>query len=418
MNQDDRKMHILCNSEKSKDMESSSTGSVVTIQQSSIQCVYNTDPSYTALKTAWGVENKDEFDGKMLVYSNTTSGGNRGNNKQLNGLYNSCKEWGLKFGDSEKSEWSTYMDFEVKNDSPQLQDTYNCMRYACMNRNRDNNGDGKIDRNEVRWYLAAINQLIGMYVGDGLLNSNTKLYCKSPEDQASTDYNKWQQHIVSSTMSGSNSDDPTILWAEEGISTGSFSYTETNCVKGTAIRCVRNLGYIDGKSDESYSIENEPEDYIKWEKRSDESYLFTCTHLNELALRYYTSAELIFADERSQENNLYKKFEVAPKSGTLGMTFDDYNDAVSVAVESGKRNSYCPDGYRTPSQIEAAIMRYYIGINDNITRTYWSFGAHGKTPKSFNNGTVKNGFSVQSGNVTVSNSSVKFIRCVRDVRTD
>ena len=312
MNQDDRKMHILCNSEKSKDLESSTTGSVVTIQQSSIQCVYNTDPSYTDLKTAWGVENKDEFDGKMLVYSNSTSGGNRGNNKQLNGLYNSCKEWGLKFGDSEKREWSTYMDFEVKNDSPQLQDTYNYMRYACMNRNRDNNGDGKIDRNEVRWYLAAINQLVGMYVGDGLLNSNTKLYCKSPEDQASTDVNRWQQHIVSSTMSGSNSDDPTILWAEEGISTGPFFHGEGNCVKGTAIRCVRNLGYIYDKSDESYPIEEEPEDYIKWEKRSDGSYLFTCTHLNELALRYYTSSELILADERSQENNLYKQFEMLP----------------------------------------------------------------------------------------------------------
>lgn len=415
VNQDDRKLHILCNSEKSKDMESSSTGSVVTIQQSSIQCVYNTDPSYTDLKTAWGVENKDEFDGKMTVYSNINSGENRGNNRLVNGLYNSCKEWGLNFG---VSQWSTYMNYEVKNDSPQLQDGYNNMRYACMNRNRDNNGDGKIDRNEVRWYLAAINQLVGMYVGDGLLNSNTKLYCKSPEDQASTDVNRWQQHIVSSTMSGSNSDDPTILWAEEGISTGPFFHGEGNCAKGTAIRCVRNLGYIDDKSDESYSIDKEPEDYIKWEKRSGESYLFTCTHLNELALRYYTSSELIFADERSQENNLYKKFEVAPNSGTLGMTFDDYNDAVSVAVESGKRNSYCPDGYRTPSQIEAAIMRYYIGINGNITRTYWSFGAHGKTPKSFSNGTIKNGFSVQSGNVTVSNNSVNSIRCVRDVRTD
>lgn len=63
-------------------------------------------------------------------------------------------------------------------------------------------------------------------------------------------------------------------------------------------------------------------------------------------------------------------------------------------------------------------MRYYIGINDNITRTYWSFGAHGKNPKSFDNGTVKNGFSVQSGNVTVNDASVTYIRCVRDVRTD
>lgn len=426
VNQDDRKLHILCNSEKSKDMESSSTGSVVTIQQSSIQCVYNTDPSYTDLKTAWGVENKDEDEelGKLEKekYWSVTSYENRNNNDSFNGLYNSCKEWGLSSGTGNtfngNVEWSKYMTYEVDNSTPQLLPDYKYMRFACMNRNRDNNGNGIIDREEVRWYLASIRQLVGMYVGDGLLNNKTKLYNKSAVEQGSPKAEDWQQHIVSSTMFSDNSNDPTILWAEEGISTGSFSYTEPNCVKGTAIRCVRNLGYIDGESDESYSIDKKPEDYIKSEKRTDESYLFTCTHLNELALRYYTSSELIFADERSQENNLYKKFEVAPKSGTLGMTFDDYNDAVSVAVESGKRNSYCPDGYRTPSQIEAAIMRYYIGINDNITRTYWSFGAHGKNPKSFNNGTVKNGFSVQSGNVTVSNRSVNFIRCVRDVRTD
>ena len=424
VNQDDRKLHILCNSEKSKDMESSSTGSVVTIQQSSIQCVYNTDPSYTDLKTAWGVENKDEDEelGKLEKekYWSVTSYENRNNNDSFNGLYNSCKEWGLSSGTGNtfngNVEWSKYMTYEVDNSTPQLLPDYKYMRFACMNRNRDNNGNGIIDREEVRWYLASIRQLVGMYVGDGLLNNKTKLYNKSAVEQGSPKAEDWQQHIVSSTMFSDNSNDPTILWAEEGISTGSFSYTEPNCVKGTAIRCVRNLGYIDGESDESYSIDKKPEDYIKSEKRTDGSYLFTCTHLNELALRYYTSSELIFADERSQENNLYKKFEVAPKSGTLGMTFDDYNDAVSVAVESGKRNSYCPDGYRTPSQIEAAIMRYYIGINDNITRTYWSFGAHGKNPKSF--GTVKNGFSVQSGNVTVSNNSVNSIRCVRDVRTD
>lgn len=425
VNQDDRKLHILCNSEKSKDMESSSTGSVVTIQQSSIQCVYNTDPSYTDLKTAWGVENKDEFDGKLLVYSNTTSGKNRGNNKQLNGLYNSCKEWELIFG---TSKWSTYMDYEVNNDSPQLQKQYNCMRYACMNRNRDNNGNDKIDREEVRWYLAAVNQLVGMYVGDGLLNSNTKLYCKRPEDQALTDYNKWQQHIVSSTMSGSNSDDPTILLAEEGISTGPFFHGEGNCVKGTAIRCVRNLGYIDGKSNESYDIEKTPDDYIKAEKKSDDDgYVFTCTHLNELALRYYTSSELTFADERSQENNLYKKFEMLPKDYDCSEVYDGmsegdsyflfYNAKVDNGIISGKGNPYCPSGYRTPSQIEAAIMRYYVpdwGNSKTMTRTYWSFGKLGKNTKN----SKKVGFSVQGTNVTVNDAKITKVRCVRDVRTD
>ena len=41
------------------------------------------------------------------------------------------------------------------------------LRYFCMARNRDNNGDGKIDRSELRWYTASIKQLVGLYVGNG-----------------------------------------------------------------------------------------------------------------------------------------------------------------------------------------------------------------------------------------------------------
>ena len=48
------------------------------------------------------------------------------------------------------------MNFEVDNDTPQLQDACKNLRYSCMTRNRDNNGDGVIDRNEIRWYTASI----------------------------------------------------------------------------------------------------------------------------------------------------------------------------------------------------------------------------------------------------------------------
>lgn len=433
VNQDDRKLHILCNSEKSKDMESSSTGSVVTIQQSSIQCVYNTDPSYTDLETAWGVENKDEDEelGKLEKekYWSVTSYENRNNNDSFNGLYNSCKEWGLSSGTGNtfngNVEWSKYMTYEVDNSTPQLLPDYKYMRFACMNRNRDNNGNGIIDREEVRWYLASIRQLVGMYVGDGLLNSKTKLYNKSADKRNSTIRSDWQQHVVSSTMNKTNSNDPTILWAEEGVSAGEFyqNYGE----KGTEVRCVRNLGYIGGESNESYTIDQKPEDYIKWEKRSDGSYLFTCTHLNELALRYYTSSELIFADESSQENNLYKQFEVAPgeydcseayASNPDGKSyFELYNAKVTEGVISGKGHPYCPKGYRTPSQIEAAIMRYYVpgwGNSQTLTRTYWSFGKLGNNTKD----SKKVGFSVQDKNVTVNDAAITKVRCVRDVRTD
>lgn len=425
VNKDDRKLHILCNSVKSLDGESSMTGSVVTIQQSSIQCVYNTDPSYSALQTAWGVENADEDAGKLVdgkywsVTSdiNNSNEDNRNNNNQFNGLYNSCKEWGLSEGDGNTfkgGDWSTYMNYEVENSTPQLNSDHKYMRYACMNRNRDNNGDGKIDRNEVRWYLASIRQLVGMYVGDGLLNSKTKLYNKSAADRESNEISRWQQHIVSSTNFRNNSNNPTILWAEEGTSTSLF-YHNWGDIQGSEIRCVRNLGNIDGNSEESYPIDKAPDDYIVYDK---DSRTFTCTHLNSQALRYYTSKELIYSDERSQENRLYKKFECydGPSSIDAGhQYFKSYNDAVTDGMAKGTGNPFCPKGYRTPSQIEAAIMRYYMGELYTMTRTYWSFGPDGSITKNDN----KPGFVVQGPNITVNNNSATgSVRCVRDVRTD
>jgi len=424
VNAEDRKLHILCNSEKSKDLESSSTGSVVTIQQRSIQCIYNTDPSYTVLQTAWGVENHDEYDGRWDKYWSVTSGENRGNDKRLNGLYNSCKEWELSpVGTSNAFttgvQWSKYMDYEVENDTPQLQSNYQYMRYACMTRNRDNNGDGKIDRNEVRWYLASINQLLGLYVGETILNSNTRLYNKSPEDRQSDERIKWQQHVVSSTAFNSESNNPTMLWAEEGTSTSHFYHNWAPDIQGTGIRCVRNLGYIDGKDDESYSIDKEFDDYISAEKQGDGSYIFTCTHLNEKALRYYTSKELILSDERSLENSLYKKFQSYPTSNTFtAQSFTVFNEKVDEEIAAGRGNPYCPEGYRTPSQIEAAIMRYYIdnwGNNNTFTRTYWSFGPLGSNSKFVDD---KYGFSVQGTNITVNKKDLGEVRCVRDIRVN
>ena len=424
VNAEDRKLHILCNSEKSKDLESSSTGSVVTIQQRSIQCVYNTDPSYTVLQTAWGVENQDEYDGRWDKYWSVTSGENRGNDKRLNGLYNSCKEWELSPAGTSNAfttgvQWSKYMDYEVENDTPQLQNDYQYMSYACMTRNRDNNGDGKIDRNEVRWYLASINQLLGLYVGGTILNSNPRLYNKSPEDRQSDERIKWQQHVVSSTAFNSESNNPTMLWAEEGTSTSHFYHNWAPDIQGMGIRCVRNLGYIDGKDDESYSIDKEFDDYISAEKQGDGSYIFTCTHLNEKALRYYTSKELILSDERSLENSLYKKFQSYPTSNTFtAQSFTVFNEKVDEEIAAGRGNPYCPEGYRTPSQIEAAIMRYYIdnwGNNNTFTRTYWSFGPLGSNSKFVDD---KYGFSVQGTNITVNKKDLGEVRCVRDIRVN
>ena len=435
VNADDRKLHILCDSKKSKDMESSATGSVVTIQQHAIQCIYNTDESNTRLNTAWGVEYTDEYDGSW-GYWNTTDTDKRGNSSDSNGLLNTAKEWELCDASSTTfktgSSWGTYMELEVNNDTPQLLSAYRYLRYSCMTRNRDNNGDGKIDRNELRWYMAAPQQLIGMFIGKNTLNQSSQLYNKSPEKKASSTTTDWQQHVVSSKCgTDSNSNNPLMVWAEEGISTG--NHTSWNDLQNaSSTRCVRNLGYMDGTSDESYGLDVEPQNYISVTTSADGK-IYDAANLNTTATRYYTSKELPLHSEIDPENQVYKKFEMLSATQSMtntapwstywqtvgskpGLLFKDFNTVAEDYIATGK--SLCPDGYRIPNQVEMAVA-YYFGnqTDDTFCRTYFSFGPaepYGGSGKESN----KYGFKVR-GNINVGNNeTINTYRCVRDIRVD
>jgi hypothetical protein len=420
VNADDRKLHILCNSSLSNDLESRATGSVITIQQHSIQSIFNTDASNTGLLTAWGVEDTDEFDG-IWTYWSKTSSESRGNNDAFNGLSNTAKEWDLYSSSATDkfqtgSSWGTYMAIEVDNDTPQLGTGYNYLRYSCMTRNRDNNGDGKIDRDELRWYMASVQQLIGLFVGKNVLNHSTQLYNKSPEKQTSSTESDWQQHVVSSTLFN-NSNDPTIVWAEEGISTGNHLASWNKVQAYSTVRCCRNLGYLDDNSQETYSLDVTPQNYVEVTYGSD-SNTYDASNLDSKALRYYTSKELPFHNEIAIENQLYKKFEMQTANQTYESPsspyFKTFNAAVDKAIAAG--SSLCPEGYRIPNQAETAIAYYFGGqTGDTYTRTFYSFGEQSTTGK--NKGEGKYGFSVR-GNINVANQDISQYRCVRDIRVD
>lgn len=415
VNQPDRTMHILCNSQVSKDGESRATGSVITIQQNSIQTIYNTDPSISSLTSAWGLEYLDEFSGEWEWGSTSTAD----NTSYSNGLLNSVKLWGLNYGDAFQtgSSWRKFMNFEVDNDTPQLNDTYKNLRYSCMTRNRDNNGDGVIDRDEIRWYTASINQLIGLYIGDGLVDPKSRLYNRSAEEQASNDSTKWMQHVASSTAyvdnKGNYTGYPTIVWAEEGIATGSGNPDkQEGAGSQMTIRCVRNLGI----ATDAY-LTDEPQDYIQ---QSEDKLTFTNTYLNPAALRYYTSRELDLHNQNAEENRLYKKFEVYSSTTKYGsyVGFEDFNRNVTDAIGKGKDNPYCPAGYRLPNQRELAIMKYYgvPNIGSVMSRTGYSFG---NIDGIGNKKTDKTGFLYKEGNITLwTTVTTNAARCVRDIRTD
>lgn len=428
VNQNDRTMHILCDSNSSTDMESTATGSVITIQQKAIKTIYNTNLDYDVLQKAWGTESVQEYENGITHYNQTTniySDSNK-NTDQENGRANSVFEWGIAPDGVDVStiddikaglEWKTYLDFEVENETPEMANGYKALRYICLSRNRDNDGDGKITKDEVRWYTASIRQLNGLFVGNGLLDPTSRLYNRSAADQ--TDNLLWKQIVVSSTHNQKNESDtgPVSLWAHEGLSTS--TYKEAVAWSGLtkySVRCVRNLGI-----DKDAPIRDIPQNFIEHDELVDPVsgytyHVFTCTHLNYSSLRDYNSGELTYGDERSPQNQLYKKFETCPTLINHGdLTFTQFNNKIESNNKSSVQAGICPQGYRVPSQIEMTMMNLYNadGNFTQHTRTYWSFGSLGANKQS------NAGFTLlDNGNMTVGADGASSVRCVRDIRVE
>jgi hypothetical protein len=107
---------------------------------------------------------------------------------------------------------------------------------ACMNRNRDLNGDGKITADEVKWYLPSYWGYVRLVAGQMDLISPLMDWDKYPTTlfNGKKDLNGRQLfHYATS--------DARYLWAEEGMSVGDGIYT-TDIGYPYEIRCVRNLG--------------------------------------------------------------------------------------------------------------------------------------------------------------------------------
>lgn len=419
VNQPQRVMHILTDIKISPDGESSKIESAYSIQQYSIQSIYNV--SSPNLHSAWGGEVMDESDiDDYYVNNNNNNGnkdiGNKSNTDLYNGRLNSCKLWELcdASGNTFKTgaDWSTYLDLE----NSTLKQGYRGKAYSCLQRNRDNNGDGKIDENEIRWYTASIRQLIGLWMGADALLPETKLYSKTPTQS------DFMQFVASSTIEGSDSEDPLIIWAHEGCSTGNWSGTgKTGNPSLYTVRCVRNLGYSESSSVDmtNVHISEYPEDYCITINNGDGSYTFSFERMNKDALRYYTSNELELAHETSVQNRLYEKFETAPDNSSFSsISFVNMNNDITTKGT----NSYCPKGYRLPNQRELTIMKYYqsdlLGNNVHLTRTSYSLGNTTIGGKGWEN---KNGFhhnrpwTGQPFAITLTNGNATLQRCVRDV---
>ena len=238
---EDRQLHIIAQgSQMSPDGNSSVVNSTFTFKQRPISTIFNVDKK--ELQTAWGLESVMET-GRMQC-------GLDNRNIQIetdsrNGRLNTLN---IILGPNHTNtlHWTDVLNTD---DHYALNSNYNNALYACMLRNRDLNGDNIIQANEIRWYLAAIDQLTDIYLGEYALDDKSRLYPSNPADRDNTV--RW--HYTSSSLTATwnwggiwgedyYSYDSWVLWAEEGASRGMQSSSKTYNGELYSYRCVRNLG--------------------------------------------------------------------------------------------------------------------------------------------------------------------------------
>ncbi len=355
----DRQMHIIINSAKySPDGASSLINSLYTFKQRAIRTVFNVDND--ALTKAWGLEsfmeNSDNGQGGRLSPQNAEAAAIAPSDMK-NGRLNTIRMW-------EGKHWTDVL--STDGDVPyKLNDDYNSAMYACLMRNRDLNGDNVIDPEEVRWYLASIDQLTDIYLGEYALDQQSRLYPRNASDRPGGKSVYW--HYVTSSYASQWK--PYVLWSEEGAARGLYDqYGNAESSIGRngsyyAYRCLRNLGVDIEKPDEL------PQELVTYKDNGDGSYTFDLSNMNPKSLRQYmTVGKLPNHDEQSETNLPYSSFTVSSTDASPvpnpvyehGLNIYSHEFSFSNAQQWADYQDInynpCPSGYRIPNMRELLIM--------------------------------------------------------------
>lgn len=210
INADDRTMSVILgpNVFESKDGHSTYTDlthGFFNISQRSIKTFYD-----LSVENPFGIEQIEE------TAATTTYGGSTEKNNSDDGYANIPATF---IGEnSGTANWSTYVSNGFQG-SNSIINSYNSSAVnQCLTRNRDENGNGKIDANELKWYLPAVNQCTYYWFGMNSL----------PEDARITMEPRKTNNYWSSTNQFAT------WWAAEGSAYGN---AEGKC----KVRCVRSL---------------------------------------------------------------------------------------------------------------------------------------------------------------------------------
>lgn len=182
--------------------------------------------------------------------------------------------------------------------------------YACLMRNRDEDGNGTIDNDEIHWYLPSLDQYAAIYAGADALAMEARLY--------SNYVNYTLTHYLTSTWGTRDGDQtPWIIWSEEGHSTQLMPTNSSGnpdmgdsgdwlTERKRPYRCIRNLG------DESDVEGTNRTPFYGTFVNTDGNSVIAFNHLNDGVFRTrMVGGELEPHNELSTANKLYGAFAVA-----------------------------------------------------------------------------------------------------------
>lgn len=299
--------------------------------------------------------------------------------------------------------------------------------YACLSRNRDLNGNGYIDDNEVRWYLASLNEYIRIGIGSNVLSNSAQLYMGDKMAMTHASYPK--DYISDGALYfTSSADGKRVFWAVER-----GAYGRNDSSYKLPIRCIRVLP--DGTHNKLTQVSGVVAASTA-EKRTDKS-----SHLTVLKFKGRVVDELYRQrvddaldkhNEDGDANAYYEGVYVADSElndtyqlgNILGLgTFrkqtgtDWWGDPIYTTYRfDDTMKNPCPAGWRVPSLVELSAMNAFGMLN--------SSGSDANPVAcctQFSNQGVRYGFGRNSAFIYCLGSGVNDvnlwckIRCVKDV---
>ena len=300
------------------------------LQQYNIQTFY--DRNQAGSVVAYGCETINDEEGKGFTVTGDESQNDTYGSDKWNGRDNMIKD--LK---SNRNNY-TYQWKDVSKNRSLIK--------ACMSRNRDLNGDGKITDDEVRWYAPTIQQYAGLWIGEEILSTESKLYNKSTSLLSSDNGKSTRMLYYAST------NDANTFFSEEGMATNNNNAS----FPAKLVRCIRNL-----KSNaEGYATT--PDKFYTYTS-NDRKVVLDKVDANALNVSG-EQGELNEHTERSEGNKPAKSFYIA--NNTYGSTTQQ-----SVVEGTFKCYGNYEQGdkkWRVPNQREFSIM--YL-IDPSLLTNTW-----------------------------------------------